>query len=70
MKQPKKLRSLKAGMPPGSPSLGELLAQGKSNLQAPWLGITAFVTLSVLLSLVVFVGEAVRDALDPRKTFR
>ncbi|MFO1173487.1 MAG: ABC transporter permease [Hyphomicrobiaceae bacterium] len=57
------------GMPPGSPSLGELLAQGKSNLQAPWLGITAFVTLSVLLSLVVFVGEAVRDALDPRKTF-
>ncbi len=58
------------GMPPGSPSLGELLAQGKSNLQAPWLGITAFVTLSVLLTLVVFIGEAVRDALDPRKTFQ
>ncbi|MEZ5923549.1 MAG: ABC transporter permease [Hyphomicrobiaceae bacterium] len=58
------------GMPPGSPSLGELLAQGKANLQAPWLGITAFVTLSVLLSLVVFIGEAVRDALDPRKTFQ
>ena len=57
------------GMPPGSPSLGELLYQGKANLQAPWLGITAFVTLSVLLSLVVFIGEAVRDALDPRKTF-
>jgi microcin C transport system permease protein len=57
------------GMPPGSPSLGELLAQGKANLQAPWLGITAFMTLSVLLSLVVFIGEAVRDALDPRKTF-
>jgi microcin C transport system permease protein len=58
------------GMPPGSPSLGELLAQGKSNLQAPWLGLTAFATLSILLSLVVFIGEAVRDALDPRKTFR
>jgi microcin C transport system permease protein len=57
------------GMPPGSPSLGELLYQGKANLQAPWLGITAFVTLSVLLTLVVFIGEAVRDALDPRKTF-
>ena len=58
------------GMPPGSPSLGELLAQGKANLQAPWLGLTAFATLSILLSLVVFIGEAVRDALDPRKTFR
>ncbi len=58
------------GMPPGSPSLGELLLQGKTNLQAPRLGITAFVTLSVLLTLVVFIGEAVRDALDPRKTFR
>jgi microcin C transport system permease protein len=57
------------GMPPGSPSLGELLYQGKANLQAPWLGITAFVTLSLMLTLVVFIGEAVRDALDPRKTF-
>ncbi len=58
------------GMPPGSPSLGELISQGKSNLQAPWLGLTAFVVLSVMLSLLIFVGEAVRDAFDPRKTFR
>jgi len=56
------------GLPPGSPSLGELLAQGKTNLQAPWLGITGFVTLAVMLSLLIFIGEAVRDALDPRKT--
>jgi microcin C transport system permease protein len=55
------------GMPPGSPSLGEMIAQGKNNLQAPWLGITAFVTMSVMLSLLIFVGEAVRDAFDPRK---
>ena len=55
------------GLPPGSPSLGELLAQGKANLQAPWLGITAFVTLAVMLSLLIFIGEAVRDAFDPRK---
>ena len=55
------------GLPPGSPSLGELLAQGKANLQAPWLGITAFLTLAVMLSLLTFVGEAVRDAFDPRK---
>jgi microcin C transport system permease protein len=54
------------GLPPGSPSLGELLAQGKSNLQAPWLGLSAFFVLSILLSLLVFIGEAVRDALDPR----
>lgn len=58
------------GLPPGSPSLGELLAQGKANLQAPWLGLTAFFSLAVLLSLLIFIGEAVRDALDPRKTFR
>ncbi len=58
------------GMPPGSPSLGELVAQAKTNLQAPWLGITAFVTMSVMLSLLIFVGEAVRDAFDPRKTFQ
>ncbi len=57
------------GMPPGSPSLGEMIAQGKNNLQAPWLGFTAFVTMSVMLSLLIFVGEAVRDAFDPRKTF-
>ena len=55
------------GLPPGSPSLGELVAEGKNNLQAPWLGITAFVVLAVLLALLIFIGEAVRDAFDPRK---
>ncbi|CUR47184.1 ABC transporter permease [Alloalcanivorax xenomutans] len=55
------------GLPPGSPSLGELLGQGKANLQAPWLGLSAFVTLALMLSLLVFIGEAVRDAFDPRK---
>ncbi|MBE0616505.1 MAG: ABC transporter permease subunit, partial [Proteobacteria bacterium] len=55
------------GLPPGSPSLGELLNQGKSNLHAPWLGITAFAVLAVMLTLLIFVGEAVRDAFDPRK---
>ena len=55
------------GLPPGSPSLGELLAQGKANLQAPWLGLTGFLVLAVMLSLLVFIGEAVRDAFDPRK---
>ncbi|TMJ49873.1 MAG: ABC transporter permease [Alphaproteobacteria bacterium] len=55
------------GLPPGSPSLGELLAQGKANLQAPWLGLTAFFVLAAMLSLLIFVGEAVRDAFDPRK---
>jgi microcin C transport system permease protein len=55
------------GMPPGSPSLGEILAQGKANLQAPWIGITGFVILAVMLSLLVFIGEAVRNAFDPRK---
>ncbi len=58
------------GLPPGSPSLGELLAQGKANLQAPWLGLTAFAVVSIMLSLLVFIGEAARDAFDPRKTFR
>ncbi len=58
------------GLPPGSPSLGELLAQGKANLQAPWLGITAFAVISVMLTLAVFMQEAVRDAFDPRKTFQ
>jgi microcin C transport system permease protein len=56
------------GLPPGSPSLGELLAQGKANLQAPWLGITSFLVLAVMLSLLIFIGEAIRDAFDPRKT--
>ena len=55
------------GLPPGSPSLGELVAQGKSNLQAPWLGISAFAVLAIMLSLLVFIGEAARDAFDPRK---
>jgi microcin C transport system permease protein len=56
------------GLPPGSPSLGELLAQGKNNIQAPWLGITAFLSLAFMLTLLTFIGEAVRDAFDPRKT--
>ncbi|OEE51184.1 ABC transporter permease [Vibrio splendidus] len=55
------------GLPAGLPSLGELLAQGKANLQAPWLGISAFVVLSLMLTLLVFVGEAVRDAFDPHQ---
>ncbi len=55
------------GLPPGSASLGELLAQGKNNLQAPWLGMTAFAALAVMLSLLVFIGEAARDAFDPRR---
>ena len=55
------------GLPPGSPSLGELLAQGKANLNAPWLGITVFITLGIMLSLLIFVGEAIRDAFDPKK---
>jgi microcin C transport system permease protein len=58
------------GLPPGSPSLGEMLAQGKANLQAPWLGLTGFAVIAVTLSLLIFAGEAVRDAFDPRKTFR
>ncbi len=57
------------GLPPGSPSLGELLLQGKSHLQAPWLGLTGFAIIALMLSLLVFIGEAVRDAFDPRKTF-
>jgi microcin C transport system permease protein len=55
------------GMPVGSPSLGDLLAQGKSNLQAPWIGISTFIVLALLLSLLVFIGEAARDAFDPRQ---
>jgi len=55
------------GLPAGSPSLGELVAQGKSNLQAPWLGMSAFAVLAIMLSLLVFIGESARDAFDPRK---
>ncbi len=55
------------GLPPGSPSLGELVQQGKNNMNAPWLGITSFVVLGGVLLLLVFTGEAVRDAFDPRK---
>jgi microcin C transport system permease protein len=58
------------GLPPGSPSLGELLNQGKSNLQAPWLGLSGFFILAFMLMLLIFIGEAVRDAFDPRKTIR
>lgn len=58
------------GLPPGSPSLGELLSQGKSNVQAPWLGFTGFFSVAIMLSLLIFIGEGVRDAFDPRKTFR
>src|SRR6184192_2251490 len=57
------------GLPPGSPSLGEMLSQAKANIQAPWLGIAGFLTLATMLSLLTFIGEAVRDAFDPRKTF-
>ena len=56
------------GLPPGSPSLGELLAQGKNNIHAPWLGLAGFFSLALMLALLVFIGEAVRDAFDPRKT--
>ncbi len=57
------------GLPVGSPSLGELLAQGKANMQAPWLGLSAFILLSLMFSLLVFIGEGVRDAFDPRKAY-
>jgi microcin C transport system permease protein len=56
------------GLPPGSASLGDLLRQGKENLQAPWLALTGFAIIALMLTLLVFVGEAVRDAFDPRKT--
>jgi microcin C transport system permease protein len=58
------------GLPPGSASLGELLKQGQSNLNAPWLGLSGFMVISLMLSLLIFIGEATRDAFDPRKTFR
>jgi microcin C transport system permease protein len=57
------------GLPPGSPSLGEMVTQGRNNLHAPWLGLTSFFTLGIMLILLIFTGEAVRDAFDPRKTF-
>ena len=57
------------GLPPGSASLGDLLAQGKANLQAPWLGLTGFFVIAIMLSLLIFIGEGVRDAFDPRKLF-
>ncbi len=57
------------GLPPGSPSLGELLLEGKANLQAPWLGLSGFAVIAITLSLLVFVGEALRDAFDPRKVW-
>jgi len=58
---------LGVGLPPGSASLGELLAQGRANLEAPWLGLTGFFTIAIMLTLLIFIGEAVRDAFDPRK---
>jgi len=58
------------GLPPGSPSLGELLAQGKANLNAPWLGLAGFFAIATMLSLLIFIGEAVRDAFDPRKVLQ
>ena len=57
------------GLPSSAPSLGELTLQAKQNLQAPWLGFTAFFTFAIMLSLLVFIFEGVRDAFDPRKTF-
>ena len=58
------------GLKPGAPSLGALLLQGKKYLDAPWLGLSGFILIATLLSLLIFIGEAVRDALDPKKTFR
>jgi microcin C transport system permease protein len=58
------------GLPPGSPSLGELLSEGKANTQAPWLGLCGFFTVAIMLSLLIFIGEAIRDAFDPRKTLQ
>jgi len=58
------------GLPSSSPSLGELTLQAKQNLQAPWLAFTAFGVFAVMLSLLVFIFEGVRDAFDPRKTFQ
>jgi microcin C transport system permease protein len=55
------------GLPPGSPSLGELVLQGKNNLNAPWLAFTGFIVIAGMMALLVFIGEAVRDAFNPRK---
>jgi microcin C transport system permease protein len=57
------------GLPAGSPSLGEILNQGKNNLTAPWLGLSGFAVIGGMLSLLIFVGEGVRDAFDPRRIF-
>ena len=56
------------GQPPGSPSLGELLQEGKNHLEAPWLALAGFFSTGLILSLLVFIGEGIRDAFDPRKT--
>ncbi|OJX20001.1 MAG: peptide ABC transporter permease [Devosia sp. 67-54] len=56
------------GLPPGSPSLGEMLNQAKDNLGAPWLSLSGLITISLMLALLIFIGEAVRDAFDPRKS--
>ncbi|RPJ07068.1 MAG: ABC transporter permease [Spirochaetaceae bacterium] len=58
------------GLPPSEPSLGRILAQGQHNLQAPWLSLTGFFAIAILLSLMVFIGEGLRDAFDTKKTFR
>ncbi|AQS40983.1 MAG: ABC transporter permease [Candidatus Tokpelaia hoelldobleri] len=58
------------GLPPGSASLGEVMLQASRNLVAPWIGITGFIVMALLLSLLAFIGEAARDAFDPRKTFQ
>ena len=58
------------GLPASAPSLGELTLQAKQNLQAPWLGFTAFFTFAIMLALLVFIFEGIRDAFDPRKTFK
>lgn len=58
------------GLPPGTPSLGDMIRQGKENLQAPWIGVTIFVTLTTVLSALLFIGEGVRDAFDPHREVR
>ncbi|MGB2357423.1 MAG: ABC transporter permease, partial [Paracoccaceae bacterium] len=63
-------RFLGFGLPSSAPSLGELTLQAKQNLQAPWLGFSAFFTFAIMLALLVFIFEGVRDAFDPRKIFR
>jgi microcin C transport system permease protein len=58
------------GLPPSYPSLGELSLQAKNNMQAPWIAFAAFFAISIMLSLLVFIFEGIRDAFDPRKTFK